>query len=166
MSWMVIKTLLSSTDPITEQEDGCSLDENNEFLRNLLDKLAQLNIHYWNKCHGWSSRHSCSSEIQLQSKRTGKILMRRMKDKIMKILNNSFIIEWLKKSWNMICRGIHDKKSNIMQNFANHAHYYHYYNTWGYTPQFQALVDTVAFKRESKQGWKNMLSHTFSDFFW
>ena len=65
----------------------------------------------------------------------------------------------------MICRGIHDKKSNIMQNFANHAHYYHYYNTWGYTPQFQALVDTVAFKRESKQGWKNMLSHTFSDFF-
>ena len=29
------------------------------------------------------------------------------------------------------------------------------YNTWGYTPQFQALVDTVAFKRESKQRWKN-----------
>ena len=38
---MVIKTLLSSTDPITEQEDGCSLDEENErFSRNitLLDK--------------------------------------------------------------------------------------------------------------------------------
>ena len=26
---MVIKTLLSSTDPITEQEDGCNLDEEN-----------------------------------------------------------------------------------------------------------------------------------------
>ena len=36
---MVIKTLLSSIDPITEQEDGCSLDEENErFSRNLLDK--------------------------------------------------------------------------------------------------------------------------------
>ena len=37
---MVIKTLLSSKDPITEQEDGCSLDEENErFSRNLLDKI-------------------------------------------------------------------------------------------------------------------------------
>ena len=63
-----------------------------------------------------------------------------------------------------------------MQNFANHAHYYHHYdwlkkswkmvyNTCGYAPQFQALVDTVAFERESKQRWKNMPSQTFSDFF-
>ena len=34
-----IKTLLSSTDPITEQEDRGSLDEENErLLRNLLNK--------------------------------------------------------------------------------------------------------------------------------
>ena len=40
-SWKVIKTLLSSTDPITEQEDGCSLDEENERLsRNLLYKTC------------------------------------------------------------------------------------------------------------------------------
>jgi len=39
MSWMIIKTLLSSTDPITEQEDGCSLDEENEiFPWNFLNK--------------------------------------------------------------------------------------------------------------------------------
>ena len=37
---MVIKSLLSSTDPITEQEDRCSLDEENvRFSRNLLDKI-------------------------------------------------------------------------------------------------------------------------------
>ena len=41
MSWMVIKTLLSSTDPIIEQEDGYSLDEENErFSGNLLDKTC------------------------------------------------------------------------------------------------------------------------------
>jgi len=38
---MVIKTLLSSTDPITEQEDRCSLDEENErFSENLLYKTC------------------------------------------------------------------------------------------------------------------------------
>ena len=29
---------------------------------------------------GWSSRHSCPPEIQLQSRRTGAVLMRRVKD--------------------------------------------------------------------------------------
>ena len=38
------------------------------------------NIHNWNKYHGWSSGHSCPPQIQLQSKRTGAVLMRRMKD--------------------------------------------------------------------------------------
>ena len=32
------------------------------------------------KHHGWSSRPSCPPQIQLQSKRTGAVLMRRMKD--------------------------------------------------------------------------------------
>ena len=41
MSWMVIKTLLSSTDLIKEQEDWWSLDEENEiFSRNLHDKTC------------------------------------------------------------------------------------------------------------------------------
>ena len=45
-----------------------------------LTKLAQINIHYWNKYHGWSSRHSCPPQIQLLSKMTGAVLMRRTKD--------------------------------------------------------------------------------------
>ena len=36
---MVVKTLMSSTDPVGEQEDGCSLDQENEHLqRSCLDK--------------------------------------------------------------------------------------------------------------------------------
>ena len=42
---MVIKTLLSSTDPIIEQEDGYSLDEENErFSGNLLDKTCSKHL--------------------------------------------------------------------------------------------------------------------------
>ena len=53
MSWMVIKTLLSSTDPITEQEDRCSLDEENErFSRNLFDKTCS-NEHTLLKYMSW-----------------------------------------------------------------------------------------------------------------
>ena len=37
--------LLSSKDPITEQEDGCSLDEENErFSGNLLDKTCSKHL--------------------------------------------------------------------------------------------------------------------------
>ena len=50
---MVIKTLLSSTDPIIEQEDGYSLDEENErFLGNLLDKTCS-NEHTLLKYMSW-----------------------------------------------------------------------------------------------------------------
>ena len=44
-----------------------------------LTKLAQNSKQYWNNCLGWSSRHSCPPEIQLQSRRTGAVLMRRVK---------------------------------------------------------------------------------------
>ena len=72
---------LSSTTPGSEMSDMGNLDQQNQrFSRNSLYKSCSKYIQHRKKHHVWSSRHSCPPQIQLESKRTGAVLMRKMKD--------------------------------------------------------------------------------------
>ena len=72
---MVVKTPLSSTDPIKEQEDGWSLDlENVHLQRGSLDKSCSKSFRQLKYIIKMVVKTSYPPQIQSKSKRTGGVL--------------------------------------------------------------------------------------------